>query len=176
MFRESKHWKEPLLKSASYLQCLRFSDRTSERTYVRVEKELFLGFYSIRKLLDTFKVSDSTKAMEFEVAWHPNQRSVDYMNWHKIEENYDLSIRKSETRDLRFICNQFIHSCIFILSECDNRLEGFFVVSDRERLTRCYFITLKQVLQVFRAVGKDYPSSLQLHRDLATGQWCGEVG
>ena len=175
MIWESKYWKEPLLKSARYLQRLRLSDRTSERTFVRIEKEVFLGFYSIRKLLDTFKISDSTKAMKFEVAWHPNRLPVDYMNWHKIEENYDLSIQKSETRDLRFICNQFIHSYIFIPSECDNRLDGFFVASDRERLTKCYFVKLEQVLQAFRVVGNDYPANLQLHRDSATGQFRGGV-
>ena len=175
MIWESKYWKEPLLKSARYLQRLRLDGSTSERTYVRIEKEVFFGFYSIRKLLDTFKVSDSIKTMRFEVAWHLNRTSVDYMNWRKIEQNYNLSIQKSETRDLRFICNQFIHSYIFIPSEHDNRLDGFFVVSDRERFAKCYFVKLEQVLRAFRAVGRDYPENLQLRRDPATGQFYGSA-
>lgn len=134
-----------------------------------------MGFYSIRKLLDTFKVSDSTKSMQFNLACHPNRRPVDYINWHDIDQNYDLTVQKLEKRDLRYLCNQFVHSYVFLPSKDHNRLGGFFVVSERERNTKCYFIELWQVLKVFRTVGKDYPTNMQLLRDPSSSQFYGNA-
>lgn len=165
MIWESHHWKDPLLKSAEYLRRVRLSENTSERTFVRVEKELFLGFYAVRKLLDTFKVSDSTKEMKVELAVYPAIRRVDYFNWHHLDKNYDLTSRKSETKDIRFLCNQFVHSYVFMTSEAEGRLDGFFVTSDRDRRSKCYFVDLKEVLKIFRTVGRDYPSTSEFRRD-----------
>jgi len=171
---ESQYWKEPLLKSASYLRRVRFSERTTERTFVRIEKELFLGFYTIRKLLDTFKVSDSTKEMAFILTYHPSIRQVDYLNWHHIDDNCDLCIHKTETRDIRFLCNQFVHSYVFLISESDGRIDGFFLASDLDKQSKCYFIDIEQVIKAFRIVGKDYPSQTHMQRD-ENGQWVGKV-
>ena len=44
MIWESSYWKEPLLKSATWLRKIRLSENTQERTFVRIEKELFIGF------------------------------------------------------------------------------------------------------------------------------------
>lgn len=118
MILESSFWKEPLLRSASYLNHLRMSDRTSERTLVRIEKEVFVGFYAARKLLEAFKVSDKTKDSTFNLTWHPALRRVDLHNWHDLDRNYDLAKLHTEKRDIMFLCNQFIHSYVFIPTRC----------------------------------------------------------
>jgi len=51
MIWESAYWKQPLLKAAAYLQRVKITNRTKESTFVKIERELFIGFYSIRKLL-----------------------------------------------------------------------------------------------------------------------------
>ncbi len=175
MIWESQYWKDPLLKSADYLRRVRLNEKTSEKTFVRIEKELFIGVYAVRKILDTFKVSDSTKKMKFDLVVHPAIRRVDYLNWHHLDKNYDLSSHKAETKDIRFLCNQFMHSYVFITSEIDGRLNGFFVASDRDRHSKCYFVDLEHVLNIFRTVGRDYPSTSKFHRG-DTGQWVGQVG
>lgn len=175
MIWESQHWKDPLLKSAEYLRRVRLSESTSKRKLVRIEKELLLGFYAVRKLLDTFKVSDSTKEMKVDLVVHPAIRCVDYLNWHHLDKNYDLTSRKSETKDIRFLCNQFVHSYVFMTSEVEGRLDGFFVNSDRDRHSKCYFVNLNDVLKIFRTVGRDYPSTSEFRRD-ESGQWVGQVG
>jgi hypothetical protein len=172
---ESADWKEPLLRSADYLARVRLDDRTTGRKLVRIEKELFIGFYAIRKLLEGFKVSDSTKAMSFTLACYPSRRIVDYMNWEKIDDNYDLSKPKSEIRDITFLCNQFIHSYVFLPSDRDGKLDGVYVASDRARNEKCYFVSRDQFLSAFRTVGRDYPSSIQLERDPVTRQWKGSA-
>lgn len=141
---------------------------------MRIEKELFFGFYAVRKLLDTFTVSDSTRQMSFSLAFHSAIRRVDHLNWHHLDKNYDISARRSEVRDLRFLCNQFIHNYVFLTSEAEGHLDGFFVASDRDRHSKCYFVELGQVLDAFRTVGRDYPAQMVLERD-KSGQWAGQI-
>jgi len=112
MIWESSYWKEPLIKAADWLRRVRFRENTREVTFVRIEKEIFVGFYAIRKLLDTVTVADSTKKQTYELVWYPNIRSVDMLNWHRLEELYNMKRERKETRDIRFICNLFIPKLI----------------------------------------------------------------
>ncbi|CCG95774.1 hypothetical protein DET61_1154 [Marinobacter nauticus] len=174
MIWESSDWKEPLLKSAKWLRSVKFSDRTQEKTFVRIEKELFIGFYSIRKLLETLKVSDSTKKLKFEVEWYPNKEPVHDLNWHHLDRLYDLSSRHLETRDIGFLCNQFIHSYVFVVAG-DAEIDGVYIASDKIRNKKVYFVSLQNILRAFRVVGRDYPANLQFTRDPVTGETRGSA-
>jgi len=171
---ESYHWKEPLLQSASWLRRVRLGPGTRESTLVRIEKELFIGFYTIRKLLDTLKVSDSTKGQSYNLEFSPNRKRVDYLNWHHVDECYDLETRRSETRNLRFLCNLFIHSFVFVVCG-EGPLEGFFVASDKMMNQKVYYVSIDQVIHAFRLVGRDYPDEVHLLRDPKTGEFRGRV-
>jgi len=171
MIYDSRNWKEPLLKAAVWCEAVRLNDKNSDRVLVRVERELFVGFYAIRKLLDTFKVTDKTRAKTFTLKWSPPKRTVDYMNWHRIDKNFDLKVVRSETRNLRFMCDQFVHSYVFIprLGR-RGRLSGFYLSSDRMRHAKLYFIGIRQVLSAFRTVGRDNPTRMHGKRNKDTGQ------
>ncbi|PYE19805.1 hypothetical protein C7410_118101 [Paraburkholderia silvatlantica] len=91
-----------------------------ERDSARIERELFISFYSIRKLFDTFKVSFDTRRKVYSLVWSPRIGRPDYFNWHRIEEHFDLGTRNEETRDLVFLCNQFVHSFIFTVVVDEN--------------------------------------------------------
>ena len=177
MIHESEYWKTPLLRAATWLEKLRITEGSAERSLVRVEKELFFGFYAVRKLLDTFEVSDRTKTMIFELKWFPCVGRVDYFNAHRIDELFNLNKINKETRDVQFLCNQFIHSFIFVPVEGEQaQLLGFYICSDRTRHEKLYFIEIQQVLSIFRTVGRDYPTSAIMKRDPNTGQWEGKIG
>ena len=172
MIHESLYWKAPLLRSANWLEHLRFDEKTEERALVRVERELFIGFYSIRKLLETFKLSVSTKSLVFHLQWSPCIKMVDYFNAHRIDELFDLLAIKSEDRDLAFLCNQFIHSYVFVpVHHKACTLAGVYVSSDRTRHAKLYFVELNQVIHAFRTVGRDYKRELHLRRNAKTNQW-----
>lgn len=156
MIFESQYWKEPLLESARWLSKLRLSEGSRESTYVRLEKELMIGFYSVRKLIETIKVSDSTKDIKFNIEWHKNIKNVDWLNHAFLHENYDLTKSCKEQRDIEFICNLFVHSYVFVVSG-NGPLEGVFVSTDRQKNKRVYFVSLKNIVQIFRVVGRDYP-------------------
>ncbi len=172
MISESRYWKVPLLRAATWLEHVRLEESNSERLLVRVERELFIGFYAIRKLLETFKLSPCTKSMSFSLAWSPCVRMVDYFNAHRIDELFDLSTVQHEEHNLEFLCNQFIHSYVFSpVQEHDGSLAGALVCSDRLRQDKIYFVAITQISQAFRTVGKDYPVSQHLQRNRKTNQW-----
>lgn len=161
MIWDSCYWKEPLLDSAKYLRSVRITERTTERSLVRIEKEILMGFYSVRKLLDTFKVSDSSKKLKYELIWHNNIKRVSYLNWHHVDELYDLKTRNSETRGVRFICDKFIHSYIFLPVDYKSKLKGFYVTTDRLKNQKCYFVSTDIVVSIFRTIGRDYPANFK---------------
>jgi hypothetical protein len=52
MIWESCYWKEPLLEMAGRLRALKAGrHRLTEKRLVELERDIFIGFYSIRKLL-----------------------------------------------------------------------------------------------------------------------------
>ncbi len=62
MIYESRYWKEPLIESAAVLEDFAQQQiELSEEDATKIEKEIFIGFYAIRKLMDTVKITDSTK-------------------------------------------------------------------------------------------------------------------
>jgi hypothetical protein len=110
--------------------------------------------------------------MTFQLTWYPCTKMVDYLNAHRIDESFDLQVTNSEERDLEFLCNQFIHSYVFVSAHNeDDSLAGIYISSDRARTSRLYFVSLAQVLQAFRTVGKDYPRSQRMQRNEETLQW-----
>ena len=172
MIQVSRYWKVPLLRSASWLERLRFDESSEERVLVRVERELFIGFYSIRKLLETFKLSPSAKSLQFPLQWSPCVKMVDYFNARRIDELFDLNTVQSENRDLEFLCNQFIHSYVFVSVRYEGgALAGVYVCSDRTRHEKLYFVERGQIIHAFRTVGKDYPREQHLRRNAKTDQW-----
>ena len=177
MIHESSYWKEPLLAAADCLSKIRIDEEKPDDDLARVEREVLIGFYSIRKLLDTWKVSNSTKTMSCSLRYFEIEtgRQVDYLNRREVDELFDLKRPLHETRDLAFLCNQFVHSYIHLFEVGESQeVEGVFVASDRARSERLYFVSREQIVRIFRTVGSDYPTRQRYHRNAKTMQW--EVG
>lgn len=174
MIHESYYWKQPLLKSARWLETVLVDDESSERLLARAEREIFIGFYAVRKLLETFKLSTSTKLLTYDLTFFSAKESAnpDYFNRDELEKHYDFDIENSHPRDIGFICNQVIHSYIFIflLSE-SGHIAGIYLSSDRMKKSKLYFMPLKTISHLFKEVGNDYPSEINLERDQNTNQW-----
>ncbi len=161
MIWESSYWKEDLLRNARRLRSRMSQQRWPERSFARLEQQLMLGFYSIRKLCDSGKLSDSTSGLSVPLTTYPwLGKAVTQMNWHRTSELYDLGNAGSESRDLIFICHQFVHSYVFQiwLDGSDGSIEISFC-SDRDRHRCLYSMTLSNVVGVFELVGNDYPAT-----------------
>ena len=131
MISESYYWKESLLECANRLASYSKLKDINLRDLVQIEKDIFISFYSIRKLMDTAKISDSTRELEVNLGWSPNLKNVTMLNSHKMNELYDLNDTRCETKNLRFLCNQFVHSYIFEV-----------VIEDSKGLSYCYFTSV----------------------------------
>jgi len=170
---ESQYWKEPLLAMARRLDSARHTKRLTARRLAQVERDVFLGCFSVRKLMHSGpKLTDTCRTMRLPVAWYRNVRRVDALNWHEIGELYDLAKGHSESRDLEFLCGRIIHSFVFVPEEgADGGLAGFYFASDRDRNARLYRIAVEEVVRVFETVGRDNPTRVSGTRDPASGEW-----
>lgn len=170
MIWDSLEWKENLLSTANWLSRVRLTEKTSESTYIRLEREILIGAYSVRKLLDTLKVKDSIKQTSMCIDKFNNKERVNHLNMHKIAEVYDLTSRQSEERNIRFICDRFIDSYLLVPgADNGNRLEGFFVTSFQDRNSKLYWVPLKVIVSIFRLVGRDFSTEATWWRDPASG-------
>lgn len=174
MIHESEDWKKPLLRTARWLEVTRVKEGSQGRVFAEAEREIFVSFYAVRKLIDTYKISEETKKLNFQLPYHPvvAGKTVDYLNRHRILESYDTTKACTETRDITFIANQVIHSYVFEFATDDNGgIDGVFVASDTSRHQRLYYYSMVLMLSIFRAVGLDNVSEQHLIRDAKTGQW-----
>ncbi len=155
---------------ADRLRSLKNVTDLSEGQQVQVERDIFIGFYSVRKLFDAIaKVSDATKAMKAPLEWYPNRSPVTWLNAHRLTEIYDLGNPKADVKDMRFICGRIIHSFIFAPCMDDHGLAGIFFTSDIDRKSKLYFLRVDEVIKIFEQVGNDYPSSIEWTKDEKTG-------
>jgi len=161
MIWESSYWKDDLLKSADFLAEKEKQKDWPDRSLVAVEKRVFLGFYSIRKLMDSNKVSSKFNSLKVNAKTYPSRgKKIHLLNWHRTDELYDFSKGQPKELSVRFLCNQIIHSYVFLLAfSTRERLRSFYFCSERERKEHLFEVSVKNVIRLFRTVGDDYPSS-----------------
>ena len=135
---------------------------------MQLEKDLLGGFYSIRKLFDAQKVTTKAQQAVFQVKFYNNKKFVNFMNWHKISELYDLEVEYVENKNILFIVNLFIHSHVFV-PEFKNKssLSGIYISSDRTRNKKLFFLSTKEICSYLRMVGNDYPVGIHMHKNFA---------
>jgi hypothetical protein len=162
MIWESSDWKKPLLKLSKQIH--KWKEKSlSDKDLVDIEKTILIAFYSIRKLVDARKLSNTTQEMKINIFSYPNVKNVTLMNWHKIDELYNLEEENPKQCDLSFIYNQLIHSYVFMID--DNPKGGFngiFFSSDSQRNKKVFKISADELIRILDTVGNDYSSSSRL--------------
>lgn len=173
MITESYYWKRPLLAGAATIRKYMDKDDITDAQFARIEREIFIGFYTVRKLLEAVgKVSPETRNMKVALTWHPKragQPIVDWYNRGEFWELYDLGDWGSEERDLLYVAHRMVHSFIFVLSGNDDG-HGAFFTSDRDKEARLNFLSTEEIVRIFQTVGNDYPSGFQAWRDKDSGE------
>jgi hypothetical protein len=114
--------------------------------------------------------------MRVQLAWYPNVQAVTALNWHKIDELYDLTACQAESRDLEFFCARIIHTFTFVPEHGERSgLTGFYFGSDKDRNARLYRVAAEEVIRVFETVGSDYPAEISGTPDPASRDWTFKV-
>ena len=164
LISDSVPWKQECLKTAQKLAKRYNQKNWTHRSSFALEKEVFLGLFALRKLIESNKVSDAVKNKTVELAMYPaNDKPITLLNQHRFPELYDLYAGQHESIDYWTICNQFIHSSIFApFVPTGSSLVGFFIASDYTKKKKLYYIQLKILVEMLESVGQDYPQHVEL--------------
>ncbi|HAS8362652.1 TPA: hypothetical protein I7715_22135, partial [Vibrio vulnificus] len=166
MINVSKYWKDDLLKLAEKLTLRLVQKRWGEKNIYTLEKDIFLGFYSVRKLIESRKISDSVKNQNYKVRKINFSGDPDKIIPSSVDSDYDLvSSTEIHTLNTMQICNQFIHSYYFVpFFPTGTSPVGFFVCSDFDKKNCIYFITIFDVVEIFKTVGENYPTTMTIEK------------
>lgn len=172
MIWESGPWKRELLASARALDGIRKKRRSESRSF-QFERSIFLCAYIMRKLSESQKLSSSWDERVIPCIFHPLKgRRPDFLNWHRIEELFDLDVSEARGVSARDLCNRIIHSFVFMeVAASRVGLVGFFFTSDKARRQGLWYVELEVFLKLVRDTGRDYPSSSHMVRDPKTDEW-----
>ena len=164
MIAESRYWKHDLLKRAKSLRARKNQKRWPEVSFARFEQTIMLGFYSIRKLIEASKLSDSTNDRQIKIVSYPwTGKTVTLMNWHHIDRHYDFESPTDETCGLLFMCHQIVHSFVFMPAFDENvLLDGMLFTSDRYRHEKLHHAEIDDIIELFEHVGRDYPNTMSM--------------
>ena len=132
-----------------------------------LERDLFLGFFSVRKLIESNAVSDKLKGKSILLAVYPvKSKGVILLNQHRFSEFYDLYAGQKESMSYQEICNQFIHSAIYSpFIPSGSSLVGIFFSSDYRKNKTLFYIHLVKVVEIMRCVGSNQLKKLKVTFD-----------
>lgn len=173
MIDDSYYWKVDLLRQSSALKARAAQKRWSGASFARCEQTIMVGFFSVRKLLESKKLTDKVAKHSLEVrCFPPTGEAVTLINRHKIERLFDVDKPKQRFVGLVFLCNQVIHSYVFTLCFDDRgAFSSILVASDYERSRALFEISASGIIDVFELVGNDCVTEVRLVADPARGDY-----
>jgi len=162
MVRESHPWKEELLKISSSIKSRLSQKRWAQRSSFLFEKEIFVSFYIIRKLIESKTLSSQNLKLKIKCLSVPSTKyGATYFNEHNLERLFDFTKIREIKIELNALCNQIIHSYVFEPTFDDEfNLVGFFVSSDEKRNEILYIFLIEDIIKVMNIIGNDYPNAL----------------
>ena len=178
MIWESAYWKEELFRHARRIRRRQTLKKWIERSTAGLEKDVMVGFYSIRKLVEAHKVSDEIRDRPLHLHGYPWTGSlVTFMNWDKIDKKYDLAHPVHVTKSVSWLTDQMIHSFAFLPSfDEEGRLDTVLFNSDRTRRQHLFSISVEEIIALFEEVGANDPASMRCQFNKKTGDYDVHVG
>jgi hypothetical protein len=156
---DSIPWKEDLGKIAARLEKKRSQQRWTERSGFLVERDIMIGAYAVRRLIEASKVSTPLMATSTNVLAYPltGERIPDAWSRVRFWEFYDMDSPSRESLSIRGVCNQIIHSWMWCLSASKDgrQFDGVYIASDKTRGTKLYHISVDSLISIFRLVADE---------------------
>ena len=194
MIHESYYWRNELIKiSKRTKRKIQYEKVWSNLEYSKFEKDIMFGFYIIRKLLESNKLSSDFNSLKLECKVYPsNGNLITLMNKHHFHECYELNSEKVEKKELRFFINQFVHSYIFspiidladeneaeklndenlneeeyyeMYGNASKELKGIFFNSDDNKNKFIFKIDILTIIELFRKVGNCHVTKIEMRYD-----------
>jgi hypothetical protein len=169
---ESRPWKYEVARLAKALEKRKMQRRWTQHSFSKLEREVFFAAYAVRKLIDSFKISDEVEAYSLSTKIYSRRDRVpDLSNRGRINELYDFSNPKSSSMGLRDFCDQVIHSFIFELctKEDNGGLEGLFIAADRQKDKSLLYFDIDIIISALVSIASDDIVSIEWRRDCIGG-------
>jgi len=167
---ESHYWKEELARIANTVARVAKPPRWSERAHCMVERDLIIGFFLLRRLVELNKVSSAIADRRFTVfSYKSRGKLVTRMNRADLYELYDLDDEVAETKKPMYIANQFVHAYTsFVCRDETRNWSDVLVVSDYDRNDCIWRVPVDTIRDLFIDASKDYPHLASFTFDPAT--------
>lgn len=167
MISDSIPWREELWRVADRLEKKSKQQRWTERSSFLVERDFMTSAYAIRRLNEAHKIPDDLAKTKVPVIRHKRIGSVpDIWNRHEIWEHYDLENGVPDHITIPHLCNQLIHSFVWVLSVTEDTelFNGAFVASENERHKHLYFLPVESLVALCRNVAAEDIGFVQYQR------------
>lgn len=170
MIWSSLPWRCELRKVADRMDRRQSQSRWTEQSWFLAERDIMVSAYTIRKLNESLKLSAAFSSQQVRLHSYAIKDSLiqgpDQLNWHQVDRFYDLNSRRQTTRNPQELCNQIIHSRVFLLDAPVEYpgLKGFFVNSDLSSSKNLFQVDLDVFTRLLRQAAEQ-PNKLNLSRD-----------
>jgi hypothetical protein len=163
---ESSYWKEELARIAKTIRPKASPKRYSDRAVSVVERDVIIGFFIVRRLIELHKVSTAVSKMKLDVFSATPRKTVTKINFHRIDENYDWDKLKKEKKLAPYICNQAIHAYFSAVERGpDRNWSSLILASDFDRNKVAWQVPFSSIILLFETAANDYPSTASMEFD-----------
>lgn len=161
MINESQYWRDDLQKNISFLFEKLDQKVWREASFAAVEKRIMLSCYIARKLSEASKIPSSLYSADVPLySYKSKGNPVHLMNWHRIDDLYEVQDAQKTIKPFSYIVNQIIHSFVFSFVFNDqSRLDGVIFNSDRSKNKQLYMMRIRDFIDVLSPIAGCYISS-----------------
>lgn len=160
MITEPEYWKSEILNCATSLRDKIEQQRWPRSSVGHLERTVMTACYGARKLHEAGHVDRDQFHAPVSVRVHSSLGSrITSENWRELDLHYDLNNAIQVQRKLSFVCNQLIHSFVFmpILSSASNKgLSGIAFNSDRSSRDSLYYLETWALIDALAQIGDGY--------------------
>ena len=167
MIYDSTIWKEKLFKIATSLYKGTQWKRFRNGQEALIEEKVFLSAYIIRKLFEAKKLSYYLTNASIKIIKYENKKPVDLMNWHRLDDLYNLEKPKNSIIEIRYLVNFIIHSFVFFPCRHGKapKLDGFFVTSDRFKNKYIIYVNIFNFIGLLEIIANDEKVAFHIKRN-----------
>jgi hypothetical protein len=173
MISDSAPWKNGLLRDADLIELWAAKKAVTERRSALIERKVFFAAYAIRRLNEAQKISSSFGQRSLRVTRFPAQGApVSPENSHRFDKLYEIGEGVTEQLQLFRLLNLLIHSLVFVEElDGEGQVIAFWVTSPNASKKGLYGVRVSDFVDMVRAVGRDYPSTIVRTRTEEGGVW-----
>lgn len=162
MIRQSHPWKKELRRLKRVLAKIGEEALDEDTADYKIEKPLLQSAIIVRRLIESWKVTDATRARQFTVETFPTRPDrhdvlTRLTMQGDINKEFDLDAKSEKTMDAWNITSELIHSG-FINWEIDenDRFTAIYLASIRNQAKRLLRVPLATYLSMLDAINADH--------------------